>query len=80
MLYKNVKFSLHPTPKKTHLEIQNPHAPCQPNPILKEPLIPPPKKPFLGKKEKKRKCNPLSKNSFGKGKRVNTSTLLFLFS
>jgi hypothetical protein len=53
-------------------------TPSQLNPILKKPPPPPLEKQFLGKKEKK-KFNPLSKNCFGKGKKLNTQPFFSLF-
>jgi len=81
MLYKNVKFNPHPSQKKhlwkcriPMLHITSSHL----NPIFKEPPPPRPKKQFR-KKKKEKTFNPLSKNSFGKGrKKISPSFSLFL--
>jgi hypothetical protein len=92
MLYKNVKFSPHPLqtvkPFPPHPK-RNPWKPKIPmlhftsshlNPIFKEPPTPPTQETFIGKKKKKKKINPLSKNSFGKGgKKPSPSFFLLNF-
>ncbi len=71
-----------PHPKKPFWKYKMPMlyvTSSQLNPILKKPLPPPLKKKFLGKKKKKIKFNPLSKNCFGKGKKLNTQPFIFSF-